>query len=140
MVVWGCVLSRPVAQSVLTVTVLLGALCKYLVGPCFAFRTALILCGIESTKYRKHASEFLDMMRHPVTADLSVALPLYKFPVPPPPSSDQATFFQCSIVRFWLDCVSYILHFLFSADRGSTFCCSSPSASSFDMLGIHSFV
>ncbi len=36
---------------------LLGTPCKYWVGPSFAFITALILCGIDSTRGWKHCSE-----------------------------------------------------------------------------------
>ncbi len=52
-------------------------------------------------------------------------------------SSDQATFFQSSIVQFYWACVNCCLRFLFLADRTSTgviFCCCSPSASGFDVL------
>ncbi len=52
-------------------------------------------------------------------------------------SSDQATFFQSSIVRFWWVCVNCILCFLFLADRSGTgvvFCCWSSSASGFNVL------
>ncbi len=38
---------------------LLGTPCKYRVRPPFAFRTALILCGIDSTRCWKHSSEIL---------------------------------------------------------------------------------
>ncbi len=38
---------------------LLGTPCKYWVGPPFASRTALILCGIDSTRCWKHSSEIL---------------------------------------------------------------------------------
>ncbi len=37
-------------------------------------------------------------------------------------SSDQATFFQSSIVQFWWFCVNCILCFLFLADRSGTRC------------------
>ncbi len=37
-------------------------------------------------------------------------------------SSDQATFFQSSIVQFWWSCVNCILRFLFLADRSDTRC------------------
>ncbi len=52
-------------------------------------------------------------------------------------SSDQATFFQSSIVQFWWVCVNCILRFLFLSNRSGTgvvFCCCSPSASGFDVL------
>ncbi len=52
-------------------------------------------------------------------------------------SSDQATFFQSSIVQFYWACVNCCLRFLFLADRTSTgvvFCCWSPSASGFDVF------
>ncbi len=43
-------------------------------------------------------------------------------------SSDQATFFQSSIVKFWWACVNCSLRFLFLADRSGTgvvfYCCS----------------
>ncbi len=38
---------------------LLGTPCLYRVGPPFAFRTALILCGIDSKRCWKHSSEIL---------------------------------------------------------------------------------
>ncbi len=38
---------------------LLGTPCQYRVGPPFAFRTALILRGIDSTRCWKHSSEIL---------------------------------------------------------------------------------
>ena len=37
-------------------------------------------------------------------------------------SSDQATFFQSSLVQFWWACVNYSLSFLLSADRSGTRC------------------
>ncbi len=45
----------------------------------------------------------------------------------PPPqknrdSSEQATFFQSSIVQFWWACANCSLHFLFLADRSGTRC------------------
>ncbi len=52
-------------------------------------------------------------------------------------SSDQATFFQSSIIQFWCACVNCILRFLFLDDRNGTgvvFCCCSPSASGFDVM------
>ncbi len=52
-------------------------------------------------------------------------------------SSDQATFFQSSVVQFWWSCVNCILRVLFLSDRSGTgvvFCCWSPSASGFDVL------
>ncbi len=54
-------------------------------------------------------------------------------------SSDQATFFQSSIVQFWWACANCSLRFLFLADMrapGVVFCCYSPSASGFDVLCI----
>ncbi len=39
-----------------------------------------------------------------------------------PDSSDQATFFQSSIVQFWWACVNFNLCFLFLADRSGTRC------------------
>ncbi len=56
-------------------------------------------------------------------------------------SSDQATFFQSSIVQFWWSCVNCSLRFLFLSDRrgtrcGVVFCCCSPSALGFDVLCI----
>ncbi len=54
-------------------------------------------------------------------------------------SSDQATFFQSSIVQFWWTCANCSLCFLFLADRSDTgvvFCYCSPSASGFDVLCI----
>ncbi len=52
-------------------------------------------------------------------------------------SSDQATFFQYSIVQFWWDCANCSLRFLFLADRSGTRCgllLCSPSASGFEVL------
>ena len=49
-------------------------------------------------------------------------------------SSDQATFFQSSIVQFWWACVNCSLSFLLFAERvspGVLFCCCSPSSSRF---------
>ncbi len=42
-----------------TLATLLWTPCQYRVGPPFFFRTALILCGIDSTRCWKHSSEIL---------------------------------------------------------------------------------
>ncbi len=58
-------------------------------------------------------------------------------------SSDQATFFQSSIVLFWWACVNCMLRFLFLGYRSGTrcgLCCCSPSASGFDVLCIQRLV
>ncbi len=48
-----------VTSKIHSLATLLGTPCMYRVGPPFAFRTALILCGIDSTMFWKHSSEIL---------------------------------------------------------------------------------
>ncbi len=48
-----------VTSKIHSLATLLGTPCMYRVGPPFAFRTALILCGIDSTMLWKHSSEIL---------------------------------------------------------------------------------
>ncbi len=49
-------------------------------------------------------------------------------------SSDQATFFQSSIVQVWWACVNCSLRFMFLADRSGTRCGLLLSASGFEMF------
>ena len=49
-------------------------------------------------------------------------------------SSDQAKFFQSSIVQFWRACANCSLSFLLLADRSVVFRCRSPSSSRFHEL------
>ncbi len=48
-----------VTSKIHSLATLLGTPCMYRVGPAFAFRTALILHCIDSTRFWKHSSEIL---------------------------------------------------------------------------------
>ncbi len=71
----------------------------------FAFRTALILRGIDSARSWKHYSEILSILiwsHHAVAADLSAAHPWCESPVPPHPKGALLDWDLVTVEPIWV--------------------------------------
>ncbi len=92
-------------DNVHSLATLLGTLCWYRVGPPFAFRTALIFHGIDSTRCWNISQRFWSILtwyHHAVAADLSAAHPWCKFTVPPHPKSALLDWDLVTVEAVWV--------------------------------------
>ncbi len=92
----GSIICFPHCIYTHSLATLLGTPCLYRIGRPFAFRTSLILLGIDSTRFWKHSSEIL------VHIDMIAASPWCESPVPPHPKGALLDWDLVTVEAIWV--------------------------------------